>query len=153
MNTNEFMHTLGDFLFYLNSPWTVWNLQIELSVEKKDVGSDNRRKKQEDMHISTLLHPALLQTPFKPLCYIDPDRYRSLKQFNVDICQTCFLTGRTSKGKKLHYPIMEYYTPVRQPSLLLSAASKQMGTPSVYNVCNKHRTPSIEKFILHNLDA
>uniref|UniRef100_A0A3P8USV5 Dystrophin related protein 2 n=1 Tax=Cynoglossus semilaevis TaxID=244447 RepID=A0A3P8USV5_CYNSE len=38
-------------------------------------------------------------------------RYRSLKQFNVDICQTCFLTGRTSKGKKLHYPIMEYYTP------------------------------------------
>ncbi|XP_061542706.1 dystrophin-related protein 2 isoform X2 [Phycodurus eques] len=38
-------------------------------------------------------------------------RYRSLKQFNVDICQTCFLTGRTMKGKKLHYPIMEYYTP------------------------------------------
>ncbi|XP_051791038.1 dystrophin-related protein 2 [Erpetoichthys calabaricus] len=38
-------------------------------------------------------------------------RYRSLKQFNVDICQTCFLTGRTTKGKKLHYPIMEYYTP------------------------------------------
>lgn len=39
-------------------------------------------------------------------------RYRSLKQFNVDICQTCFLTGRASKGNKLHYPIMEYYTPV-----------------------------------------
>ncbi|PKU36588.1 dystrophin-related protein 2 [Limosa lapponica baueri] len=39
------------------------------------------------------------------------DRYRSLKQFNVDICQTCFLTGRASKGNKLHYPIMEYYTP------------------------------------------
>lgn len=39
--------------------------------------------------------------------------YRSLKQFNVDICQTCFLTGRASKGNKLHYPIMEYYTPVR----------------------------------------
>ncbi|KAG9340150.1 hypothetical protein JZ751_021871, partial [Albula glossodonta] len=38
-------------------------------------------------------------------------QYRSLKQFNVDICQTCFLTGRTSKGKKLHYPIMEYHTP------------------------------------------
>ncbi|XP_006752030.2 dystrophin-related protein 2-like, partial [Leptonychotes weddellii] len=37
--------------------------------------------------------------------------YRSLKQFNVDICQTCFLTGRASKGNKLHYPIMEYYTP------------------------------------------
>ncbi|KAJ8348737.1 hypothetical protein SKAU_G00273260 [Synaphobranchus kaupii] len=44
-------------------------------------------------------------------CPIKGFRYRSLKQFNVDICQTCFLMGRTSKGKKLHYPIMEYYTP------------------------------------------
>ncbi|MFT7802184.1 dystrophin-related protein 2-like [Arapaima gigas] len=43
-------------------------------------------------------------------CPIKGFRYRSLKQFNVDICQTCFLTGRTTKGKKLHYPIMEYYT-------------------------------------------
>ncbi|KAH0631007.1 hypothetical protein JD844_004469 [Phrynosoma platyrhinos] len=46
-------------------------------------------------------------------CPIKGFRYRSLKQFNVDICQTCFLTGRASKGNKLHYPIMEYYTPVR----------------------------------------
>nr|XP_046152505.1 dystrophin-related protein 2 [Oncorhynchus gorbuscha] len=44
-------------------------------------------------------------------CPIKGFRYRSLKQFNVDICQTCFLTGNTAKGKKLHYPIMEYYTP------------------------------------------
>ncbi|CAM5165790.1 unnamed protein product [Natator depressus] len=44
-------------------------------------------------------------------CPIKGFRYRSLKQFNVDICQTCFLTGRASKGNKLHYPIMEYYTP------------------------------------------
>ncbi|XP_029463240.1 dystrophin-related protein 2 [Rhinatrema bivittatum] len=44
-------------------------------------------------------------------CPIKGFRYRSLKQFNVDICQSCFLTGRTSKGNKLHYPIMEYYTP------------------------------------------
>ncbi|XP_046704769.1 dystrophin-related protein 2 isoform X1 [Silurus meridionalis] len=43
-------------------------------------------------------------------CPIKGFRYRSLKQFNVDICQMCFLTGRTTKGKKLHYPIMEYYT-------------------------------------------
>ncbi|KFV73145.1 Dystrophin-related protein 2, partial [Dryobates pubescens] len=47
-------------------------------------------------------------------CPIKGFRYRSLKQFNVDICQTCFLTGRASKGNKLHYPIMEYYTPVRR---------------------------------------
>uniref|UniRef100_A0AAZ3RDX1 Dystrophin related protein 2 n=1 Tax=Oncorhynchus tshawytscha TaxID=74940 RepID=A0AAZ3RDX1_ONCTS len=45
-------------------------------------------------------------------CPIKGFRYRSLKQFNVDICQMCFLTGRTTKGKKqLQYPIMEYYTP------------------------------------------
>ncbi|ELK05138.1 Dystrophin-related protein 2 [Pteropus alecto] len=44
-------------------------------------------------------------------CPIKGFRYRSLKQFNVDICQTCFLTGRASKGNKLHYPIMEYYNP------------------------------------------
>ncbi|VFV30426.1 dystrophin-related protein 2 [Lynx pardinus] len=44
-------------------------------------------------------------------CPIKGFRYRSLKEFNVDICQTCFLTGRASKGNKLHYPIMEYYTP------------------------------------------
>ncbi|XP_070807793.1 dystrophin-related protein 2 [Pituophis catenifer annectens] len=43
-------------------------------------------------------------------CPIKGFRYRSLKQFNVDICQACFLTGRASKGNKLHYPIMEYYT-------------------------------------------
>ncbi|XP_062917436.1 dystrophin-related protein 2 [Mobula hypostoma] len=44
-------------------------------------------------------------------CPIKGFRYRSLKQFNVDICQTCFLTGRASKGHKLHYPIMEYCAP------------------------------------------
>ncbi|XP_043913050.1 dystrophin-related protein 2 isoform X2 [Protopterus annectens] len=44
-------------------------------------------------------------------CPIKGFRYRSLKQFNVDICQTCFLTGRGTKANKLHYPIMEYYTP------------------------------------------
>ncbi|XP_018426947.1 PREDICTED: dystrophin-related protein 2 [Nanorana parkeri] len=43
-------------------------------------------------------------------CPIKGFRYRSLKQFGVDICQTCFLTGQASKGSKLHYPIMEYYT-------------------------------------------
>ncbi|XP_040178678.1 dystrophin-related protein 2 [Rana temporaria] len=43
-------------------------------------------------------------------CPIKGFRYRSLKQFGVDICQSCFLTGQASKGSKLHYPIMEYYT-------------------------------------------
>lgn len=53
-----------------------------------------------------------LMTSSASLWPLDLSRYRSLKQFNVDICQTCFLTGRASKGNKLHYPIMEYYTPV-----------------------------------------
>uniref|UniRef100_A0A8C8LPL3 Dystrophin related protein 2 n=1 Tax=Oncorhynchus tshawytscha TaxID=74940 RepID=A0A8C8LPL3_ONCTS len=44
-------------------------------------------------------------------CPIKGFRYRSLKQFNVDICQSCFLSGRTTKAKALIYPIMEYYTP------------------------------------------
>ncbi|XP_056395119.1 dystrophin-related protein 2 isoform X2 [Hyla sarda] len=45
------------------------------------------------------------------MCPIKGFRYRSLKQFGVDICQSCFLTGQAGKGNKLHYPIMEYYTP------------------------------------------
>lgn len=68
---------------------------------------------------------------FSLLCDIDPDRYRSLKQFNVDICQTCFLTGRSTKGKKLHYPIMEYYTPVR-PSLTKCFEPKQTVRGAVF---------------------
>ncbi|KAM8953415.1 dystrophin-related protein 2 [Pelodytes ibericus] len=44
-------------------------------------------------------------------CPIKGFRYRSLKQFGVDICQSCFLSGQAGKGNKLHYPIMEYYTP------------------------------------------
>ncbi|XP_072532386.1 dystrophin-related protein 2-like [Salminus brasiliensis] len=37
-------------------------------------------------------------------------RYRSLKQFNVDICQICFLSGYAWRGKTLQYPIVEYYS-------------------------------------------
>lgn len=55
---------------------------------------------------------SLQSTRYSALQPLISPRYRSLKQFNVDICQTCFLTGKASKGNKLHYPIMEYYTPV-----------------------------------------
>ncbi|KFQ88439.1 Dystrophin-related protein 2, partial [Phoenicopterus ruber ruber] len=68
-------------------------------------------------------------------CPIKGFRYRSLKQFNVDICQTCFLTGRASKGNKLHYPIMEYYTPVWRWAGLgaswLRAGSRSCRVPSL----------------------
>uniref|UniRef100_S4RI27 ZZ-type domain-containing protein n=1 Tax=Petromyzon marinus TaxID=7757 RepID=S4RI27_PETMA len=45
-------------------------------------------------------------------CPIVGFRYRSLKHFNYDICQSCFFSGRTAKGHKLHYPMVEYCTPV-----------------------------------------
>ncbi|KAI7793926.1 putative utrophin [Triplophysa rosa] len=38
-------------------------------------------------------------------------RYRSLKHFNYDVCQSCFFSGRTAKGHKLTYPMVEYCTP------------------------------------------
>lgn len=41
-------------------------------------------------------------------------RYRSLKHFNYDVCQSCFFSGRTAKGHKLNYPMVEYCTPVRK---------------------------------------
>ncbi|XP_048458782.1 dystrophin isoform X2 [Rhincodon typus] len=44
-------------------------------------------------------------------CPIIGFRYRSLKHFNYDICQSCFFSGRTAKGHKMHYPMVEYCTP------------------------------------------
>lgn len=44
-----------------------------------------------------------------PICNL---RYRSLKHFNYDVCQNCFFLGRTAKGHKLTYPMVEYCTPV-----------------------------------------
>ncbi|XP_063757579.1 dystrophin isoform X2 [Eleginops maclovinus] len=44
-------------------------------------------------------------------CPIVGFRYRSLKHFNYDVCQCCFFSGRTAKGHKLNYPMVEYCTP------------------------------------------
>ncbi|XP_018416613.1 PREDICTED: dystrophin-like isoform X1 [Nanorana parkeri] len=44
-------------------------------------------------------------------CPIIGFRYRSLKHFNYDICQSCFFSGRVAKGHKMHYPMVEYCTP------------------------------------------
>ncbi|XP_036398061.1 utrophin-like [Megalops cyprinoides] len=44
-------------------------------------------------------------------CPIVGFRYRSLKHFNYDICQSCFFSGRTAKGYKLSSPMVEYCTP------------------------------------------
>lgn len=38
-------------------------------------------------------------------------RYRSLKHFNFDVCQSCFFSGRKIKGFKFDHPLLEYYTP------------------------------------------
>ncbi|XP_048842550.1 utrophin isoform X1 [Brienomyrus brachyistius] len=44
-------------------------------------------------------------------CPIVGFRYRSLMHFNYDVCQSCFFSGRTAKGHKLNYPMVEYCTP------------------------------------------
>ncbi|XP_064605493.1 dystrophin-like [Liolophura sinensis] len=44
-------------------------------------------------------------------CPILGFRYRCLLCFSFDICQQCFLVGRTGKGHKLKHPIQEYCLP------------------------------------------
>ena len=39
-------------------------------------------------------------------------RYRSLRYFNCDICQTCFFSGKQTKLFKIDHPLQEYYTEV-----------------------------------------
>lgn len=39
-------------------------------------------------------------------------RYRCLKCFNFDMCQTCFFSGRKAKNHKLTHPMQEYCTAV-----------------------------------------
>lgn len=73
---------------------------------------------------SKLIHVDVFPLPvvlFIPVC-INPHtfvtkpvflpRYRSLKHFNYDICQSCFFSGRVAKGHKMQYPMVEYCTPV-----------------------------------------
>ncbi|XP_039260948.2 utrophin-like [Styela clava] len=38
-------------------------------------------------------------------------RYRSLRHFSYDICQSCFFSGRVARGYKFYYPMVEYCTP------------------------------------------
>uniref|UniRef100_A0A3B4ZYQ0 Dystrophin n=1 Tax=Stegastes partitus TaxID=144197 RepID=A0A3B4ZYQ0_9TELE len=40
-------------------------------------------------------------------CPIIGFRYRSLKHFNYDICQSCFFSGRVAKGHKMQYPMVD----------------------------------------------
>ncbi|CAN7983133.1 unnamed protein product [Ixodes pacificus] len=39
-------------------------------------------------------------------------RYRCLKCFNVDLCQSCFFSGRKTKSHKVTHPMQEYCTTV-----------------------------------------
>nr|CAB3264818.1 dystrophin-like [Phallusia mammillata] len=44
-------------------------------------------------------------------CPIFGFRYRSLRHFNYDICQSCFFSGRIAKGNIFCYPMAEYCLP------------------------------------------
>ncbi|ESN94666.1 hypothetical protein HELRODRAFT_134634, partial [Helobdella robusta] len=47
------------------------------------------------------------------VCRITPItglRYRCLKCFNFDLCQTCFFHGLKARGHKLSHPMQEYWT-------------------------------------------
>lgn len=57
-------------------------------------------------------YEALTYKALKPCFFPFFFRYRSLKHFNYDICQSCFFSGRVAKGHKMHYPMVEYCTPV-----------------------------------------
>lgn len=60
----------------------------------------------------TLPLPPRLFTHLHLLLLPSLHRYRSLKHFNYDICQSCFFSGRVAKGHKMQYPMVEYCTPV-----------------------------------------
>ena len=44
-------------------------------------------------------------------CPIIGLRYRSLRHFHYDICQSCFFSGRVATRNKFCYPLVEYCTP------------------------------------------
>lgn len=66
------------------------------------------------LHVSSCEALSVLPTTLNLMSLFAPNlyRYRSLKHFNYDICQSCFFSGRVAKGHKMQYPMVEYCTPV-----------------------------------------
>uniref|UniRef100_A0A803YE93 Utrophin n=1 Tax=Meleagris gallopavo TaxID=9103 RepID=A0A803YE93_MELGA len=99
-------------------------------------------------------------------CPIVGFRYRSLKHFNYDVCQSCFFSGRTAKGHKLHYPMVEYCIPttsgedVRDFTKVLKnkfrskkyfAKHPRLGyLPVQTSKCSRHYCPSQSPQLFHD---
>lgn len=64
------------------------------------------------LQIQDVLNVSAVTLSFTSLFVSGFCRYRSLKHFNYDICQSCFFSGRVAKGHKMQYPMVEYCTPV-----------------------------------------
>uniref|UniRef100_A0A3B4ZYN5 Dystrophin n=1 Tax=Stegastes partitus TaxID=144197 RepID=A0A3B4ZYN5_9TELE len=79
-------------------------------------------------------------------CPIIGFRYRSLKHFNYDICQSCFFSGRVAKGHKMQYPMVEYCTPVCNSDVngLLKNRFREDGS-RLHHVCNLPCAPLCRK--------
>lgn len=66
-------------------------------------------------------------------------RYRCLKCFNFDMCQTCFFFGRNAKNHKLSHPMHEYCTTVSNLTLYCSKI--------VLNALHFHRPPQPRTYV------
>ena len=56
-----------------------------------------------------VIHPAICAICKE--CPITGLRYKSLRQFRYNICQSCFLSGRVALRKTIGFPFVEYCTP------------------------------------------
>ncbi len=82
-------------------------------------------------------------------------RYRSLRHFNCDICQTCFFSGKQTKLFKMDHPLQEYYTEVcclqtKRIEIILFLFSRQH-PPKIFEIFFEYSKissgPNIEKVL------
>uniref|UniRef100_A0A671MZL2 Utrophin-like n=1 Tax=Sinocyclocheilus anshuiensis TaxID=1608454 RepID=A0A671MZL2_9TELE len=110
-----FLKSLPDWLFVLTLCSQVTN---KLELEPRQFIDWMRLEPQSMVWLPVLHRVAAAETAkHQAKCNICKEfpivgfRYRSLKHFNYDVCQSCFFSGRTAKGHKLNYPVVEYCTP------------------------------------------
>uniref|UniRef100_A0A671RQT8 Utrophin n=1 Tax=Sinocyclocheilus anshuiensis TaxID=1608454 RepID=A0A671RQT8_9TELE len=115
MPCTGFLKSLPDWLFVLTLCSQVSN---KVELEPRQFIDWMRLEPQSMVWLPVLHRVAAAETAkHQAKCNICKEfpivgfRYRSLKHFNYDVCQSCFFSGRTAKGHKLNYPMVEYCTP------------------------------------------